>query len=75
MGVAVPDAGGGFSNSALYSMIVVRRCGEISSDADAGADGLVGLVSVSAMTERGLFVAPSTPALLFRAMMSELREG
>ena len=75
MGVAVPEAGGEFSDRVLYSRIVVRRCGEISSDADVGADGLLGLVSVSVITERGLFVALSTLALHFRAMMSELREG
>ena len=77
MGVAVPEAGGEFSESALYSRIVVRRCGEISSDADAGADvgALLDMPSVSVITERGLRFALSTLALAFRASRRELREG
>ena len=77
IGVAVPDAGGESSVKALYSRIVVKRCGEISSDADAGADvgELLDLASVSVMTDRGLRFALSTLALLFRARRSELREG
>ena len=77
MGVAVPDAGGEFSASALYSRIVVKRCGEISSDADTGADvgEMLDLPSVSVMTERGLRFALSTLALALRAKRRELREG
>ena len=77
MGVAVPEAGGEFSESALYSRIVVRRCGEISSDADAGADvgALLDLLSVSVMTDRGLRFALSKLALALRDSRSELREG
>jgi len=73
MGVTVPDAGGEFSERALYSRIVVRRCGEISSDADAGE--LLDFSSVSVMTDRGLRFALSMLALLLRARRSELREG
>ena len=77
MGVAVPEAGGEFSESALYSKIVVRRCGEISSDADAGVDvgALLDLLSVSVMTDRGLCFALSKLALALRDSRSELREG
>jgi len=77
MGVAVPDAGGEFSAKALYSKIVVRWCGETSSDADAGADEgeLLDFSSVSVMTDRGLRFALSTLALALRARRSELREG
>ena len=76
MDVAVPDAGGEFSAKALYSKIVVRRCGEISSDADAGANvgALLDLLSVSVMTDRGLRFALSKLALALRASRSELRE-
>jgi len=74
MGVVVPDAGGEFSDRVLYSRIVVRRCGEISSDADAGAE-LSDLPSVSVTTDKGLRFALSTLDLLLRARMSELREG
>jgi hypothetical protein len=77
MGVVVPDAGGEFSESALYSRIVVRRCGEISSDADAGADvgKLLAVPSVSVITDRGLRFALSMLVLALRARRSELREG
>jgi hypothetical protein len=77
MGVVVPDAGGEVSERVLYSKIVVRRCGEISSDADSGADvgKLLALPSVSVMTDKGLRFALSTLALALRARSSELREG
>lgn len=77
MGVAVPDAGGELSERALYSKIVVRRCVEISSDADAGADvgKLLDLPSVSVITDKGLRVTLSTLDLALRAIRSELREG
>jgi hypothetical protein len=77
MGVVVPDAGGEFSERGLYSRIVVRRCGEISSDADAGADvgKMLAWLSVSVITDRGLRFALSTLALALRARRSELREG
>jgi hypothetical protein len=77
MGVAVPDAGGELSDKALHSRIVVKRCGGTSSDADAGADvgELLDSRSASVMTDRGLRFTLSELALLFRAMMSELRDG
>jgi hypothetical protein len=77
MGVVVPEAGGEFSESVLYSRIVVRRCGEISSDADAGAElgKMLAWLSVSVITERGLRFALSTLALALRARRSEFREG
>ena len=77
MGVAIPDAGGESPESALYSKMVVRRCGEISSVADAGAivDELLDLLSVSVTTDKGLGVALSTLVLALRAVRSELREG
>lgn len=77
MGVAVPEAGGEFSESVLYSRIVVRRCGEISSDGDTDVDEgeLLDLGSVFVMTERGLRFALSEPDLLLRAKRRELRDG
>lgn len=76
-GVAVPGAGGEFSESDLYSKIVVRRCGEISSvtEAGGGVGELLNLASTSVTTERGLRFALPPLSLLFRAMIRELREG
>lgn len=75
--MAVPEAGGEFSESDLDSKIVVRRCREISSVAEAGGGvgELLNLASTSVTTERGVRFTLPPLSPLFRAMIRELREG
>lgn len=77
VGVVVPEAGGEFSDSGLFSMIVVRRCGERSSPGkySVASSELFAFASVSPTTERGLRLTLPPLSDLLRAARSELREG